>query len=294
MRIRLPGKTVGLFATFVLLAGCPVAVRGDMMKDSPVKFPAQGALPAKYRPDVVTKHEPAEKDYSIFGTPERSLAQIARIQAEMAPGHFTPPKQDWTWLPRTRRILTEGGDLRVLAMGDSIVNDMMRSGWLAKLAEAYPKARIRGTVYVRGGGGCQHYIQEGRIARYVAPRKPDLMIIGGISQKDVQSIREAIQQLRSALPDVEILLVTGAFGTTDPRSLKELAGDKRSGAGQYGKDLQKLAAEEHCAFVNLTEPWAEYIRSAKVHPHVFYRDQVHANEFGEQILSRILMEFFKP
>ena len=36
------------------------------------------------------------------------------------------------------------------------------------------------------------------------------------------------------------------------------------------------------------------MRSAKVHPHVFYRDRVHANEFGEQILSKILMEFFKP
>jgi hypothetical protein len=30
------------------------------------------------------------------------------------------------------------------------------------------------------------------------------------------------------------------------------------------------------------------------HPHVFYRDRVHANEIGEQILSKILMAFFKP
>ena len=32
-------------------------------------------------------------------------------------------------------------------------------------------------------------------------------------------------------------------------------------------------------------------RSAKVHPHVFYRDVVHANEFGEQILAKIMMAF---
>jgi hypothetical protein len=48
---------------------------------------------------------------------------------------------------------------------------------------SYPKARIRGTVYVRGGGGCQHYKEEGRIARNVVPRKPDLVFIGGISQE---------------------------------------------------------------------------------------------------------------
>ena len=42
----------------------------------------------------------------------------------------------------------------------------------------------------------------------------------------------------------------------------------------------------------MTTPWAEYIRSAKVHPHLFYRDVVHANEFGEQILGKILLAFF--
>jgi hypothetical protein len=42
----------------------------------------------------------------------------------------------------------------------------------------------------------------------------------------------------------------------------------------------------------MTTPWAEYLNSAQVHPHIFYRDRVHANEFGEQILSQILMAFF--
>jgi hypothetical protein len=276
------------------IALCPITSLADMMKDSPVKFPDKGALPSKYPPDVTTKREVPEKDYSIFGTPQRSQEQIAKIQAEMPKGEFTPPKPDWTHLKRTRHILTEGGELHVLAMGDSIVADTMRSAWLAKLAEAYPKAKIRGTVYVRGGGGCQHYKEEGRIQKNVEPLKPDLMFIGGISQKDIESIREVIAQLRAALPEVEILLFTGTFGTTDPRSPEELAKDKRSGAAEYGAALQKLAAEQRCGFLNMTLPWAEYIRSTKLHPHVFYRDRVHANEIGEQILSKILMAFFKP
>jgi lysophospholipase L1-like esterase len=276
------------------LAMMVATVHADMMKDSPVTFPAKGALPSKYPPDIHTQREVPEKDYSIFGTPERSLGQIAKIQTKMVKGTFTALKPDWTHLKRTHRILTEGGELHLLAMGDSIVADTMRSGWVAKLAEAYPKAKIRGTVYVRGGGGCQHYKVEGRIAKNVVPRKPDLVFIGGISQKDIESIRDVIHQLRAGLPNVEILLATGAFGTTDPRSPEELAKDKRSGVSEYGVALKKLAAEEGCAFLNMTEPWVEYMRSAKVHPHVFYRDRVHANEFGEQILSKILMEFFKP
>ncbi len=265
---------------------------GDMLADSPVTFPKEGALPARYPPDVKEQTEPAEKDYYIFSTPCRSLAQIAAIQKDMPPGQFMNPPADWTHLRRTRRILTEGGDLRLLALGDSIVNDTMRSGWVAQLQEAYPKARLQATVYVRGGGGCQHYREEGRVEKYILVRKPDLVYIGGISQKDVPSIREVIRQLRAGLPEVEILLATGTFGTADPRDLATLAKAPHSGTGPYGEALKALAAEQRCAYLDMTAPWAEYIRSSKVHPHRFYRDVVHANEFGEQILAKIMMAFW--
>lgn len=286
---------LGVFAGILLVLSSGRTTFSDMMADSPVKFPDKGALPAKYPPDQPSKErEKAEKDYYIFSSPERSLAQIGRIQSEMPKGEFTPPEPDWPHLKRTRRILTEGGDLRILALGDSIINDTMRSGWVAELREAYRKANIRATVYVRGGGGCQHYKDEGRLANYVIPRKPDLVFIGGISQKDIESIRAVVRELRAALPDVEILLATGVFGTADPRSPEELAKAAHSGTGNYGAALKKLAAEEQCAYLDMTTPWAEYIRSAKVHPHQFYRDRVHANEFGEQILTKILMAFFRP
>jgi lysophospholipase L1-like esterase len=265
-----------------------------MMKDSPVTFPKEGALPSKYPPDEPAKgNEATEPGDYIFRTPERSLAQIERIQAEMPRGEFTTLPHDWARLERTRRILTEGGELRLLALGDSIVNDTMRSGWVAKLREAYPKAKITATVYVRGGGGCQYYKENGRIAANIAPRKPDLVFIGGISQRSVDDIREVVRQLRAALPHVEILLATGTFGTADPRDAEALAAAGHSGTGPYGQALKKLAAEERCAYLDMTTPWAEYIRSADVHPHRFYRDVVHANEFGEQILAKILMAFFK-
>jgi hypothetical protein len=265
-----------------------------MAADSPVKFPASGALPSKHPADESAKdyHAP-EPDYAIHSSPERSAGQIDKIQAEMPEGEFTPPPADWAHLPRTRKALTEGGELHVMAVGDSIVADTMRSGWVAKLRQAYPKAAIRATVYVRGGGGCQHYKAEDRVAKHIIPRKPDLVLIGGISQQDTGSIREVIGQLRHGLPEVEILLFTGTFGTADPRVPEELARAAHSGTGAYGRGLKELAAEQRCAYLDMTTPWAEYVRSAKVHPHAFYRDVVHANEYGEQILSKILMSFFR-
>jgi alpha-L-fucosidase len=267
---------------------------GDMMADSPVVFPSEGPIPAKYPPDVKEQSEPVEKDYYLFSSPCRSLAQIEKMQAEMPPGKFILPPPDWKNLKRTRRLLTEGGEFRLLAVGDSIVNDTMRSGWVAKLQEAYPKASIKATVYVRGGGGCQHFKAEGRVAKYILPRKPNLVFLGGISQKDIGSIREVIHQLRAGLPEVEILLATGTFGTADPRDAKALASASHSGTGAYGQELRKLAVEEHCAYLDMTTPWAEYIRSSKLHPHRFYRDVVHANEYGEQILAKIMMAFWDP
>ena len=263
-----------------------------MMADSPVSFPKEGALPAKYPPDVPVQSEPAEDGYYVFGSPCRSLAQIAKIQSEMPRGEFAPPPADWTHLQETRRILTEGGELRLLALGDSIINDTMRSGWVAKLQEAYPRSRIQTTVYVRGGGGCQHYKEEDRVARNIIPRKPHLVFIGGISQQDIASIREVIHQLRAGLPEVEILLATGVFGTADPRDASALAKASHSGTGVYGQALKSLSAEQRCAYLDMTTPWAEYIRSAEVHPHLFYRDVVHANEYGEQILAKIMMAFW--
>lgn len=265
---------------------------GGLLADSPVTFPREGALPAKFPPDIRETSESAEPDYYLCSSPCRSLAQIAAIRKEMPPGQFTAPPADWAHLGRTRRLLTEGGELRLLAAGDSIINDTMRSGWVALLQEAYPRARIQATVYVRGGGGCQHYREEGRVPKYILPRRPDLLIIGGISQRSIEDIREVIRQVRAGLPEVEILLVTGAFGTVDPRDAAALAQAPHSGTGAYGRALRALAAEQRCAYLDLTGPWAEYLRSAGVHPHRFYRDVVHANEFGEQVLAKILMAFW--
>ena len=272
-------------------------VRADMMADSPVTFPKRGALPAKYRPDRPSRErQTPEKGYYIFTTPERSLKQIEAIQAEMPKGSFTATKTDWSHLPRTQRILKEGGDLRIVALGDSIVNDTMRSAWVAKLCEAYPKADIRAWGYVRGGGACRHFMEEDRVGKHVLPLKPNLVLIGGISQGgQIENIRAVIHQLRAGLPEVEILLATGVFGSqADPRQPEEVAKAPYSGTGDYGDRLEKLAAQEQSAYLDMTTPWAEYIRSAGVHPHRFYRDRVHANEYGEQILSKILMSFFAP
>ncbi len=266
----------------------------SMVADSPVSFPEKGALPRKFVPDIATSKIKLTEGYSFTSTPCRSNGQIDTIQKEMPEGQFEAVPTDWEALPQTEKILQEGGDLHILGLGDSIMNDIMRSGWVGKLQEAYPKAKIKANVYVRGGGACHHYREEGRVQKVIVPAKPDVVFIGGISQKgDIDSIREVIHQIRAGLPDSEILLGSGLFGGFDPRDEKKMATAQHSGIGKYGAGLQKLAKEENCAYLNMTTPWMQYIQSSGKHPHIFYRDRVHANEYGEQIASKILLSFFR-
>ncbi|MFZ4508978.1 MAG: SGNH/GDSL hydrolase family protein [Fimbriimonas sp.] len=262
------------------------------LPDSPVVFPKGGALPAMYPSNLAVKSYPVEPEYYMFSTPERSLSQIRKIQADMPAGTFAKVKHDRKPLGKTFRRLRSGGDLRLVAMGDSIVNDTMRSGWVGLLGAAYPKAKIEATVYVRGGGGCQHYRENDRIRQYVVPLKPDVVLIGGISQRSVEDIRVVIGQLRAELPKVEILLFTGAFGPADPRDPTALAAAAYSGSGSYGVALRAMAKEQNCAYFDLTTSWAQYVVSSKEHPYRFYRDVIHANEFGEQVLAKAMMSFW--
>ncbi len=40
-----------------------LSASADLMKDSPVKFPEKGALPAKFPPDRASEQEPTEEGY---------------------------------------------------------------------------------------------------------------------------------------------------------------------------------------------------------------------------------------
>ncbi len=76
-----------------------------------------------------------------------------------------------------------------------------------------------------------------------------------------------------------------------PRHVAELAAAPYSGTGEYGAALRRLAQDKCCAYLEMTTPWAEYIRSSKLHPHYCYRDRIHANEYGEQVFGKAITSF---
>ncbi|HCO95736.1 MAG TPA: hypothetical protein DIU00_17615 [Phycisphaerales bacterium] len=235
----------------------------------------------------------ANDDGFIIRKNQRTLEQIDGIYKQMPSICYTPSPERWENLPCTKKLLTNGGTLRIVMLGDSVVNDTSRSCWNLLIEKRYPKCKIEKTTSVRGSTGCWWYKEPGRVKKFVLDHKPSLVMIGGISHRgDIDSIRDVIRQIRT-ISDADILLMTGAFGNVDPRDDGQWRRiSKREHYGEYRKGLEELASETVAAFLDMEAAWAGYIRGSGKDLDCFKRDPIHANERGEQILGRILESYF--
>ena len=224
---------------------------------------------------------------------QRTLEEINKIYLQIPPVRYNPPNNRWKNLPLTKKFLSGSGTFRVVMLGDSIVNDTSRSCWNLLVERRYPKCKIEKITSVRGSTGCWWYKEPGRVKKFVLDQKPALVIIGGISNRDdMDSIHEVIRQIK-AESDADILLMTGAFGSVDPRDNKQWQRiSDPNHFSEYRKGLEQLARETGAAFLDMETAWAEYIRNSGKELDWFKRDPIHANERGEQILGRILESYF--
>ena len=195
--------------------------------------------------------------------------------------------------------LRSGGTARMVMLGDSIINNIQSSHFERLIERAYPGSRIEKIVSVRGSTGCWYYQEPEHLRNYVLRHKPDLLVIGGISQKgDVEAIRSVIRQTRAALPEVEVAVMTDVYGgpwakELDPYDPKNAADPDPAGTG-YRDRLFKMAGEERAEYVNVTQPWMRHLTASKQPLGAFKSDAVHANARGSQLIGRFLELYFAP
>lgn len=232
---------------------------------------------------------PVEDGVHLITEPRRTFEEIEQIYAQMPPVEFTAADDRWKHLPRTHDRLQRGDTLKIVMLGDSIINDTARSGWIHLLRNNHPDSHIEVSVVVRGSTGCWYYHEEDRVQRYVLSQDPDLVIIGGISQRrNYQAIENVITQVRDH-SDAEILLMTGVFGrNVDPNSKQWSEQVDMSNSRDERAGLTRLAEKLDVAFLDIHRHWGRYIRDSGRDVDSFKRDPVHANPQGEQIVGRIL------
>ncbi|MEI6787526.1 MAG: SGNH/GDSL hydrolase family protein [bacterium] len=217
------------------------------------------------------------------------------VYRTLPPVNYAPPPQSLRHLPLTMRKLREGKPLTIVMLGDSIVCDMGTGAWDVLLERAYPSCSVRTITSTRSGTGCALYMRPGMVRRYVLDYKPDLVIIGGISNHFEEATRSVVRQIRAG-SSAEILLTTGVYWQPQSAApmLQPTTSRAIAPAITLPRDLPELAQQERVAFLDLQAAVSEYLRTAGKSPNWYLRDGGHANTRGKQVLARILVEFFKP
>ena len=213
--------------------------------------------------------------------------------ATMPPVDFAPPDDRARRLPRVFETLQRGGTLRVVMLGDSIVKDASRSAWEQILMRENPRVKIVKFTSIANATGCGFYKLPGNVERLVLRHRPDLVIIGGISNGEAANVREVVSQIQAA-SKTEILLLTGPFGDgPDPTRGKDWRAS-RPQDGEYAQRLAAVADETGAGFVDLQAAWGDYVFRAGKPLGFWKRDGIHSSAAGEQIMGRILVRYFTP
>ena len=238
--------------------------------------------------------------------------------AAKAPLDFAP-EGDWTaLLPRTMDALKTGKPWRVVMLGDSIIQDTFHSQFHALVKREFPKSNVEWILSMRGGTGCWHYCLAENFYPYVVDHRPDLLIIGGISnwavhdetgRKDVgptgSDAMLRVAKLARERLGCEVLVVNQPLHSDRrprPASVDASAPPPKmpfsaQWLGTLSPKLEYDALRRRCEAAKI-QWWDELVPCytwlfGSGLPFEWYsRDAVHSGELGKQIIGRVMLGYF--
>jgi len=226
--------------------------------------------------------EPIEVQSASVSGPVAADVVLAWAES-ILPGVGASPG-DGGMLPRAAAALRDGGTLRVVFLGDSIMQDAANSPIDLWLERERPGLRVEIITAIGGGAGMERWNHPEKFPGHdlslqaaVIDQRPDLVLIGGISTRSVADTRAIIGKIREGAPDADIALLTGPFGEW---------GKPASGIG--AAKLAALASETGCAFLDLRAAWLEAVAASGRDPSAFYRDAIHGSAAGKHLQGRLI------
>jgi len=209
-------------------------------------------------------------------------------------------------LPCARAALREGRSLHVLFLGDSIMNDTYCGNVTALLRRDFPKVDFRFTVSVRGSTGCWYYHTKEHFEEYVAKYKPDLVLIGGISNRmhedkegpAADCMAETIRRCRDIGAEVAVLTPPPSYEFRVSPEKADWCFDMKVPSNRSGNCLDVAFEREavrrtDCALWDVTTPAANAIRDSRKPLDWFKRDAAHNDDRGKQLIARTLAAIFR-
>lgn len=219
-------------------------------------------------------------------------AQAAEVLAwsdALLAGASVPGPGGEVALPRAAAAFRDGGTLRIVFLGDSIMQDAANSPVDPWLESARPGLRVEIITAIGGGAGMERWNDPEKFPGHdlnlqaaVIDQRPELVLIGGISTRSIADTRAIIGKIRDgarAIGAVEpdIALLTGPFGEWG-----------KPAPGIDAAALAALAAETGCAFFDLRAAWLEAVAASGRDPSAFYRDAIHGSAAGKHLQGRLI------
>lgn len=216
------------------------------------------------------------------------------VRAGLSPVDITPDTSGWKHLPAARDRLRKGQPLSILVLGDSVANDMADSDFHLLLQHRLGLPVTMGTA-VSGNAGASWYLQEDRIRERVLPHDADLVILGGMSNRDIDAVRQLVAEIREN-SRAEVLVVSGTVVQDRYHStLNKPATDDGWPTGErtaWRSQLAHAAEEDRFAFFNLGTAWDAYVLQSSQPLEHYKRDNSHVNTRGRAIVAQIMKSFF--
>ena len=286
-------------------------------------------------PDINSAFYPSEQpmvqDAVLFATPEAVTATIAfvfksgitvrdvqlkkitreyaaewcdKLFATLPKADFPVPHDAFDLLPKTKAALNNGSLWRIVMLGDSIVNDTWCSNFQALVMRDFPRANLDFHISMRGCTGAWFYCEKNNFSEYVARYKPDLVMIGGISNPGENEnvtdpeipLRSLILQCRELGAEVVVM--------SPPPSKKWRKGVEPEmwsenwlhpdGSTPLRSDFERKAtAVTQTAFWDITTVPCNILSTCPQESSWFSRDRTHNNDRGKQLIGRTLAACFR-
>jgi len=199
---------------------------------------------------------------------------------------------------RTRALLGEGEEARIVLFGDSITAGFaVRRGfdhfWLSMLKETYPKA----AVAMRNQGACGATSFDGlaRLDGSVVAHNPDLVTVNFGINDMYSGIR--LGEFKGNLIEIVEKIIEGCGSGSSPEILlmssEPLMTPKfdRIVLGYY-QVLEDVAEEMGVGFVDVYGAWMRRVGEGVPLDSLILPGLDHPNESGYKILAEELMRFF--
>jgi len=256
----------------------------------------------------VTKKGAQAKDVSIRQATVADAAKWCSDLAARLPKLDAPEsKGAWDGLPKTREKILSGKRVNIVFLGDSIMNDTWCGNAVALIQNALPKADLRCYLSVRGSTGCWYYHDKDHFAEYVGKYKPDLVVIGGISnyrgpkehssQYAEDCMAETISRCQAIGAEVVICTPPPSYEFRKDAAAKPFDRSlilEDGGFIHLQQEYERRAAKRTGAQVwDLTTAPCEAIARSGKPLDWFKRDAAHNDDRGKQLIAQTLAAYFR-